>query len=258
MTAAIGYIRVSTDTQRKSGLGLQAQRTAIAEFASRSGYEVAQWVAETETGKGADALERRPQLRQALIAARRIRAPVLVAKLDRLSRSVAFISKLMEERVPFIVTELGSTVDPFMLHVYAALAEKERDMISQRTKEALAAKKAEGFKLGNRTNLEEAAILGRASLSRKADLHATNLLPIIESIKASGLTNLRDIAEALNNRGIRSARGGLWHAQTVARVIARNTEVSGASSVIRKRRKRRKTPTPSPLRPRARRLQLDD
>ena len=108
---------------------------------------------EVETGKGADALDRRPRLAAALAAARKTRAPVVVAKLCRLSRDVAFISGLMAQRVPFIVAELGTDADPFMLHIYAALAEKERGMIAERTRAALAAKKPQGANLGNRTNL---------------------------------------------------------------------------------------------------------
>src|SRR5258705_7615958 len=103
---------------------------------------------EAETGKGSDALERRPQLRAALAAAKAAKCSVLVSKLDRLSRDVAFISGLMEQRVPFIVAELGRDAEPFMLHLYAALAEKERRLISERTRGALAAKKAAGARLG--------------------------------------------------------------------------------------------------------------
>jgi DNA invertase Pin-like site-specific DNA recombinase len=221
MTVAVGYLRVSTEGQGRSGLGLDAQRTAIRNFAESEGYDVVQWFEEIETGRGSDALDRRPQLRAALALARRRKGPVLVSKLDRLSRNVAFVSKLMEEKVPFIVTALGPKVEPFMLHLWAALAEQERTMISQRTRDALAAKRATGFPLGNRTNLDQAQALGRATTSQKAAERAENILPIIEQIKKTGLTALRDIAEALNNRGIRTARSGLWHAQTVARVLER-------------------------------------
>src|SRR5947209_17399126 len=110
---------------------------------------------EVETGKGSDALDRRPQLKAALAAARKLKCPVVVAKLDRLSRDVHFISGLMAHRVPFVVAELGPDVDPFVLHLYAALAEKERALISGRTKAALTAAKAKGVKLGN-PKLDEA------------------------------------------------------------------------------------------------------
>jgi len=140
----VSYTRVSTDQQGRSGLGLEAQREAITRFAEAEGLEIITEMVEVETGKGADALERRPVLRDALALARKHKAAVCVAKLDRLSRDVHFISGLMAQKVPFIVTELGADVDPFMLHIYAALAEKERALISERTRAALAAKKAQG------------------------------------------------------------------------------------------------------------------
>src|SRR5450631_137404 len=148
MATAIGYVRVSTRAQGRSGLGMEAQRAAIARFAEAEGLTVMQVFEEVETGSGADALERRPQLAAALKTARRAKAPVLVAKLDRLSRDVHFISGLMAHRVEFIVCDLGRQSDPFVLHLYAALAEKERGMISVRTKAGLAAAKARGTKLG--------------------------------------------------------------------------------------------------------------
>ena len=142
MRQVVSYIRVSTAQQGKSGLGIEAQRAAIARFVEAEGCEVLAEFVEVETGKGADALDRRPQLAAALAAARKAKAAVLVAKLDRLCRDVHFISGLMAHRVPFIVAELGADADPFMLHLYAALAEKERHLISERTRAALAAKKA--------------------------------------------------------------------------------------------------------------------
>src|ERR1700675_4815722 len=140
----VAYLRVSTSRQGRSGLGIEAQRENIARFAAAEGYEVVSEYVEVETGKGADALELRPQLTAALNAARKRKGSVVVAKLDRLSRDVHFISGLMSHKVPFIVAELGADADPFMLHLYAALAEKERALISARTKAALAAKKAAG------------------------------------------------------------------------------------------------------------------
>ena len=221
MRAAVGYTRVSTEGQGRSGLGLEAQRAAITAFAANEGYAVAQWFEEVETGKGSDALERRPQLRAALLTARRLKGPVLVSKLDRLSRDVAFVSKLMAEKTPFIVTELGSKVPPFQLHLYAMLAQQERTMIGERTRDALRKVKDNGTLLGNRTNLDEAQGLGRAVAVQKANQHAQNVLPVIEQIRKAGVTSLREIAEALNNRGIQTARGGQWHAQTVARIVER-------------------------------------
>src|SRR5215468_2156528 len=128
---------------------LEVQREALARFVVAEGFEVVREFVEIETGKGADALDRRPQLAAALAEARRRRCAVGVAKLDRLSRDVHFISGLMVHRVPFLVAELGSDVDPFILHLFAALAEKERTLIGTRTRAALAAAKVRGVKLGN-------------------------------------------------------------------------------------------------------------
>lgn len=217
----IAYLRVSTDRQGRSGLGLEAQRAALQLFAATHGYVIAAEHVEIETGKGADALDRRPQLSAALTAARKAKCAVAVAKLDRLSRDVAFIAGLMAQRVPFVVAELGEDVDPFVLHMYAALAEKERAMISARTKAALAAKKAQGVLLGNRTNLAEATAKGNAANAASADAFAKNVLPVIASIQASGVTSLRGIAAEMNARAVRTARGGAWTAAQVSRVLAR-------------------------------------
>ena len=141
MTSAVAYYRVSTQRQGRSGLGIDAQRAAVARFAETEGMSILQEFTEVETGKGSDALDRRPQLAAALAQARQAKCPVIVAKLDRLSRDVALIAGLMVQRVPFIVAELGADADPFMLHLYAALAEKERRLISERTKAALASRK---------------------------------------------------------------------------------------------------------------------
>src|SRR4029077_19145036 len=145
----IAYVRVSTATQGRSGLGIEAQREALARFAQAEGYELVRVFVEVETGKGSDARERRPQLGAALAEARRKRCSLGLAKLDPPSRDVHFISGLMAHRVPFVVAELGADVDPFILHLFAALAEKERAMISTRTKAALKAAKARGVTLGN-------------------------------------------------------------------------------------------------------------
>jgi DNA invertase Pin-like site-specific DNA recombinase len=221
MKEVVAYYRVSTQRQGRSGLGLEAQREAIARFAATEGFKVLSEHEEVETGKGADALEQRPTLAAALAEARRRKCPVIVAKLDRLSRDVAFIAGLMAQRVPFIVAELGADADPFMLHVYAALAEKERTLISQRTRAALAAKKARGEPLGNRTNPIEAAATARAAQTANADAFAMNVLPVLDAIVAAGKTTLADIAEELNRRAVRTSRGGKWYASSVRNLIAR-------------------------------------
>ncbi len=176
---------------------------------------------EAESGKGGDALDRRPQLAAALAAARTAKCSVLVSKLDRLSRDVAFVSGLMAQRVPFIVAELGRDVDPFLLHLFAALAEKERTLISERTKAALAARKAGGAKLGNPRNIQLAASIGRDVQIAAADEFAASMLPVIAAIRGSGAATLEAMSRALNQRGIRSARGGRWYASSVSTLLTR-------------------------------------
>ena len=193
----------------------------MARFIAAEGCEALGEFVEVETGNGADALDRRPQLAAALAQARKAKAAVVVAKLDRLSRDVHFISGLMAQRVPFIVPELGADADPFMLHIYAALAEKERALISERTRAALAQKKAQGVVLGNRTNLPDASAKGADASRIAADTFAANVVPIVRQIEASGVKGHRAIAAALNARGVRTARGGEWHATTVRNLLGR-------------------------------------
>jgi DNA invertase Pin-like site-specific DNA recombinase len=207
----VAYVRVSTAGQGRSGLGLEAQRTAIAQFCKRENFTIASEFTEIETGKGADALARRPKLAAAIKAARKVKGPVVVAKLDRLSRDVNFISGLMVHRVPFITVELGADTDPFLLHLFAALAERERRIIGERTRLALAAAKARGVKLGgsNRQSVENR----EAALAR-----AEQMLPVLAEI--AGMSNNAAAAE-LNKRGVATPAGGRWHALTVGRVRER-------------------------------------
>jgi DNA invertase Pin-like site-specific DNA recombinase len=186
-TAVITYLRVSTSQQGRSGLGLEAQRQALRQFAKAEGLELVREFVEVETGKGSDALDRRPQLKAALAAAKRLKCHVAVAKLDRLSRDVHFISGLMAHRVPFVVAELGADVDPFVLHLFAALAEKERSLISTRTRQALAAAQARGVTLGS-PKLAQARESAVAAIKASADQHAANVLPIINVNRRSNLT----------------------------------------------------------------------
>jgi DNA invertase Pin-like site-specific DNA recombinase len=221
----VAYLRVSTCQQGRSGLGIEAQRAAISRFAAAEGFEIITEHVEIETGKGEDALDRRPKLNAALAEAKLRHCQVAVAKLDRLSRDVAFISSLMAKRVPFVVTELGRDVDPFMLHVYAALAEKERRLISERTKAALAAAKARGVRLGSRTGGAHLRGLGNdaaiASIKNKADEHAKSLQPMILAIKARGIKSANGIAKALNDANIPTVRGKLWDARSVLNLLRR-------------------------------------
>ena len=220
-TPIVAYVRVSTDRQGKSGLGLDAQRTALVTFAENNGFDIVAEFEEIMSGKGSDALDRRPQLAAALAKAKKLKCAVVVAKLDRLSRDVAFVAGLMAQRVPFIVAELGLDADPFMLHVYAALAEKERALIAARTRDALAQKKVQGVVLGNRTNLADAGKAGCKAQAADADAFAANILPIVRTIQAAGIVTLRDIAGALTARGVRTARGGEWSSMQVSRILKR-------------------------------------
>ncbi|KXV23279.1 recombinase family protein [Gluconobacter japonicus] len=220
MPRAIAYIRVSTTKQGRSGLGMEAQREAIARFAEAEGFEIAETFLEVETGKGSsDALDRRPQLRAALDKARVMQCPVIVAKLDRLSRDVAFIATLMTQRVPFIVAALGANCDPFMLHLYAAIAEQERRLISQRTKEALAAAKARGTSLGGwRGGPVVDQARGVAAIQKNAAAFRSDVGPVINYLHSLGFS-LRRIASELDRQGIKTSRGKEWTAAAVSRVL---------------------------------------
>jgi DNA invertase Pin-like site-specific DNA recombinase len=147
--------------------------------------------------------------------------PVLVSKLDRLSRDVAFVARLMAQRVPFIVAELGRDADPFMLHLYAAVAEKERRLISERTKAALAIRKASGSKLGNPINIHEAGDSGRASLIGTADEHARSLLLLLRALRTEGTISIGGVTRALNERKVPTVRGAQWHVSSVSNLLAR-------------------------------------
>ena len=228
MSNTFAYYRVSTKHQQRSGLGIEAQRAAVKRFAEAEGMQIVAEYIDIETGKGADALDRRPQLAAALAAAKKAKCRVLVSKLDRLSRDVAFIAGLMVQRVPFIVAELGRDADPFMLHLYAALAEKERRLISERTKAALAAKKQRGEALGNPTNIAQAGQIGRRVQRAEADRFAANMLPIVRSIQSAGPIGMVAIAKTLNDRGVRTARGGQWHVSSVANLLARANDCAAS------------------------------
>ncbi len=206
----IAYYRVSTQKQGRSGLGLEAQQTAITNFARAERLKIIGEYSEIETGKGADALDRRPKLAAALKAAHKQNASVCVAKLDRLSRDVHFISGLMAHKVPFVVAELGAQADPFLLHIYAALAEQERRMISERTRAGLQAARKRGVRLGSVT-------IGRQN-KRAADQRAKALRPVMKSLEGH---SARSIAAELNKRNIATPRGLRWSAMTVIRVQRR-------------------------------------
>jgi DNA invertase Pin-like site-specific DNA recombinase len=232
MERAVAYYRVSTKQQQRSGLGIEAQKATVTRFAEAERLTIVAEFVEIETGKGADALDRCPQLAAALAAARTAKCSVLVSKLDRLSRDVAFVSGLMAQRVPFIVAELGRDADPFMLHLYAAQAEKERRLIAERTKAALAVRKASGAKLGNPTNIREAGEIGRATAIAAANDHAERLLPVLQTIRATGARSLGAITVALNERRIPTPRGARWHVSAVANLLARAQKFEGSAEAV--------------------------
>jgi DNA invertase Pin-like site-specific DNA recombinase len=220
----VSYLRVSTDRQGQSGLGLEAQRKAVLDFLNGGQWKLAEEFVEVESGKR----NNRPQLAAALAACKRLRARLVVAKLDRLARNVAFVSRLMESGIEFVAADMPFA-NKLTIHILAAVAEHEREAISARTKAALAAAKARGVKLGG-PKLKQAQRRGIASNKANADRFAANVLPVIEQIKASGATSLRAIAKALNARGVATARGGIWTPVQITAVLRRAGSLSLGSA----------------------------
>ena len=215
----ISYLRVSTQQQGKSGLGLEAQRQAVLEFLNGGRWTLVQEVVEIESGKRND----RPALATALSLCRIHGATLVVAKLDRLARNVAFVSALMEAGVDFVAVDLPQA-NKLTVHIMAAMAEHEAGAISARTKAALAAAKARGTKLGGyRWDIQTEAAKGNLESIKvraaKASKRAADLLPVISDLKANGAVSLHQIAAGLNERGITTARGGQWTAVQVQRVL---------------------------------------
>jgi len=199
----VSYLRVSTHRQGSSGLGLEAQRQGVLDYLNGNGWELLQEFIEVESGKGSDALRKRPVLREAIAYAKKHKATLLVAKLDRLARNVHFISALMESKVEFTACDFP-TANRLTIHILAAVAEFEREAISRRTKEALAAAKARGVKLGN-PNLKP----DNEKRSREAQEFAESLRPTLEGFKVQGFSQRRMVDE-LNALGVAARRGGLW------------------------------------------------
>ncbi len=224
MREAIGYVRVSTLEQGRSGLGLEAQREQIERFCEAEGFQIINWHTDTQSGKGDQNTNQRPGLAAALAQAEKAKCHVIVAKLDRLSRDVAFVSDLMKQRVPFIAANLGADIEPFMLHIYAAVGEQERRLISERTRVALAAKKARGQKLGN-PNLAEARARSFQRRAESADQFAAKIFPTIRAFQGQGLSQAK-IAEQLNALGTPTSRNGKWCASQIARVIDRQKQLA--------------------------------
>lgn len=220
----IAYYRVSTQKQGASGLGLEAQQAAVAQYLNGGAWELVGEFVETETGKGADAVAKRPQLRAALEACRKSGAKLLIAKLDRLARNVHFITGLMEaakgngrKAVKFVACDMPEAND-LTIHIMAAFAEHEAKRISERTTDALRAAKARGVVLGaaGPTNLQPNIEARQA----RADDFAQKLRGLVDGFGLRGLTQ-RQMVDELNQLGIRTARGGVWSLVQLQRVLAR-------------------------------------
>lgn len=216
----VAYYRVSTARQGRSGLGLEAQRLAVEGYAASSHGSLIGEHTEVESGKRED----RPELERALSTCRIHSATIIIAKLDRLARNVEFIARLMNSGIEFVATDMPHA-NKLTIHVMAAMAEYEREMISARTKAALERAKARGIKLGgDRGNIHKIASLGgkAAGVAKRlaAVKRANDIQPIIGDIEASGVTSLRGIALRLMELGIPSgSKSGKWHANQVARVL---------------------------------------
>lgn len=213
----IAYYRVSTQQQGASGLGLEAQRSAVANYLNGGSWQLVCEFTEVETGKGSDALARRPQLAAALAACKKHGATLLIAKLDRLARNVHFVSGLIESGCDFVAVDMPGA-NKVMIQMHAVMSEWERDQISARTKAALAAAKARGVQLGVagpqnlRPNIEQR--------QQAADEFAAKLRGILQGMQQQGLTQ-RQMVQELNALGIRAPRGGSWALAQVQRVLAR-------------------------------------
>jgi DNA invertase Pin-like site-specific DNA recombinase len=223
----ISYLRVSTDKQGRSGLGLEAQRAAVESYLNGGRWKVVAEYVETESGKRFD----RPKLAKALSHAKAIGATVVFAKLDRLTRNVDLLRSLVASDVDLVFCDLphvpAGAMGRFLLTQMASVAELEAGLISERTKAALAAAKARGVKLGNPNGAR--ALRGKqvgnkqalTTVKANAEARAENLRGIVEDVKAQGTISVRSIAAELNARGILTARGGAWHPTSTARLLAR-------------------------------------
>jgi DNA invertase Pin-like site-specific DNA recombinase len=215
----VAYYRVSTGRQGKSGLGLEAQRQAVRDHLDGGSWKLIGEFTEVESGKRSD----RPKLAEALTACRIQGAKLIIAKLDRLARNVAFISNLMESKVEFEAVDFPQA-NRLTIHIMAAIAEHEAKMISDRTRAALAAAKARGKRLGGfrgRAGTAADCAKARQAKSLAATARAADIAPVIDDIRTAGANSLRSIAKELNERGITAPRGGVWSGAQVRAVMAR-------------------------------------
>ena len=215
----VSYLRVSTDKQGRSGLGLEAQRKAVEDFLNGGRWTLLEEFVEVESGSRNE----RPKLVAALSLCRLHGATLVIAKLDRLSRDAHFLLGLQKAEVKFVAADMPEA-NEMVVGIMAVVAQAERKMISARTRAALAAAKARGAKLGRPENLcnqEAGRERGRVTRSATARARATDLRPILADLQASGAKSLREIAAGLNHRHIPTARGGAWSAVQVKRVVER-------------------------------------
>lgn len=232
MTRAVAYLRVSSREQGKSGLGLEAQRETIERFCEADGITVTDWFTEIESGKRvSDTLAKRPQLAAALNRAKQVDGPVIVAKLDRLSRDVHFVSGLMVHGIEFIACELGRQSDPFMLHLFAALAEKERALISQRTKAALGALKRrldEHGKITTKTGRKLSRLgSGSPAVGGKVSAKLRQAAAIARDrtwLTMAGAGSMSERAARLNELGYRTTHGKRFSVATISRMVRRASQ----------------------------------
>jgi DNA invertase Pin-like site-specific DNA recombinase len=210
----VAYYRVSTAQQGRSGLGLAAQRKAVADHLGGGSWTLIAEHTEVESGKHAD----RPELVKAMDTCRRTGARLLIAKLDRLSRDVHFLSGLQKAGIEFVAADMPSA-NRFTVHIMAALAEHERELISARTKAALAAVKARGVTLGGYRGHTPDWQLGRAAVQSRTEARARDLAPLIAELQTAGHSSLRKLGRGLAERHIRTPRGGQWTAAAVRNLL---------------------------------------
>lgn len=215
MQSFVAYYRVSTKRQGQSGLGLEAQESAVARHVKSTGGNLVAEFKEVESGRKSD----RPELEEAIAVARKTKSILVVAKLDRLSRDPEFLFRLQNSKLEFVCCDMPQA-DKFTIGIMIVMAQKERDDISRRTKSALAALKARGVKLGNPRIAEatKASLKSRSKSDRRRQ-DATRMFILREIIIKGRVSTHADIAECLNARGIETARGGKWHTTTVRRLI---------------------------------------